>query len=357
MKTSLVLPFLSLLPLTAVAQPLPAVPPAVVVASNSAADAAWRALAGVGQLGPVASVSGAKGAKPTRAEQAADFVAQADRLKTFQTSYPAHAAVPVARQRETVALAHAALHGERNLEARRQALLAEVRRDPRLTAPERCEAVAWSTRAETPARAPAATREDLIAAEEALTRALIAEFPQVADAYHSLVALARDNPGPRGSGIARELLAMPGAGPEVKAEAQRILDRFDLVGRSAATLFGSVGRQDLLAATTGKPIVVYAWSRSAPGFLRRVAALAHATPGCAFIGICLDSDTAGAGRMAAELSAPGRLHFDGRGKNGALASVLKLGGSLTLYLTDRSGVIRDVHGDDKFATKIVTLSR
>lgn len=318
----------------------------------TSADLAWQTLKNFGQ--PTSPPQ--TGPKPTKDQLKATFLSQADQLKAFYTQYPTHLSAKEAKQREVTALAFAALNGDSTQDARRQSALAAVRSDSGLSVAQRSEAVAWSGRV-------AIKRQNLksaaavLAAEESLTRTLIQEFPGQTDGYNSLLGIARDSSPERGQVIARDVLAMREAPAKSKTDAQRLLERYALVGKPIAPILQKAGAASLLPSTGGKVTVVYTWNAAAPQSLTRAGRMAVQAPKARFIGVCLDSNLASARQAASTRNAPGDQYYNASGPTNPLATGLAIQEPLAVYLVDRNGVIRDVKGATDFASKVANLEK
>ena len=146
--------------------------------------------------------------------------------------------------------------------------------------------------------------------------------------------------------IAVDLEAMP-APAAVKATAREVRERQSLVGRSLTALAEAAGGKDNpLAATGGRGVVLYAWATWSPGSIALARRLPQLVPaGVTLIGVNLDTDLAAAKSLAQGESLPGEQLYDEHGMAGPLALALKLTAAPQLYVADKTGVIRAVTAD------------
>jgi hypothetical protein len=319
---------------------------------SSKADTDWQTLKNFGRpiLTPKTSP------KPTPAQLKTTFLTQADQLKAFYTQYPTHASAKEAKQREVLALALAAINGDSSQDARRQTTLAAVRNDSGLSPGQRCEAVAWSGRVAIK-RQNLKTGAAVLAAEESLTRSLIQEFPNQPGGYDSLMGIARDSTPERGQVIARDILAMRTATPKSKTDAQRLLDRYALVGKPIAPILEKAGATSLMSGTDPKVTVVYTWKSSTSQSLSLAGRMATQAPKARFIGVCLDNNLATARQAATARNAPGSQYYNASGSTSPLADGLAIREPLAVYLVDGDGIIRDAQGGKDFAAKVAKLEK
>ena len=337
-----------------VPQPPVGLPPIVVsTPANTSADAEWFALKNQVRQNP--STPAGKNTAPaatTSAAAVAKLLDQANQLQDFRTKHPAHPAVKEAKQLEAVVLAFAALKGDMSQDQRRASLVEEVRIDQGLPVARRFEAVAWSKQVGIARQKPAA-RADFLAAHETAGRQLVSEFPAFPGGYESLLGVARDSAPDRGKVIARDLIGMAGAPAFVKDEANLLLGRFALIGRSFTSILATAGAAALPPNTQGKIVVIYAWRSD----IMPYQALFAKAPTAAFIGINLDTNAALAKETVTKAKLPGDQYYDSRGATSPLAVALQLNRPPAVYLIDATGVICDVQGADAFAQKLSQLGR
>ncbi len=319
----------------------PAVDPSL---NLSPADVEWQSIRSFHRPRPPASPAPTDPAAraAARKQAAAEFIAQADRLKAFYTQHPTHQGAREARHIEALLLFYAAQSGDASQDARREELVQAIRADAKVPAAQRAEITAWSRNWEIRQQRdlePMARLERY----ETIARGLIAEFPDVPDAYESLFNIGRSLGDERGRQIAEELQAMP-APAAVKARARELLDRHALQGKSLADVSkAALGEDSALERARGRATVIYSWASWSPGSIALAKQiLATAPPGAAIIGVSLDSDVDAASALAGSEGLPGERVYDSRGREGALAQQLKLSDPGLVYTTDAGGVISSV---------------
>jgi hypothetical protein len=316
-------------------------------------DAQWNVVKTFGRQPTLPPSSGNGAAKPTRAEQSRNFISQADQLKAFYTAYPSHPSAKEAKRLETLALSHAALAGDTSQESRRLQLIETVRRDEALPPLSRFEAVAWSRQVEV-SRQSLATDAARLSAQEAATRQMIAEFPNLPEGYESLLAVARDAGPVRGPAILNDLRQMPTTG-QVQMEVQTLLDRYALVGAALGPMLMKTGFAGLAQRTQGKAIILYAWSYNNPASIAAAKRLAKLAPRAAVIGVNLDPNAEEARRAASEKRLPGDQWADGNGPGNPIAVLLKMNRAPLVYLVDQAGAIRDINALVGTSSKLTAL--
>jgi hypothetical protein len=316
-------------------------------ATPTPADAAWQTLKTFGHPGK----SGSIGAAP--ASIAADFLSQADQLKTFYTTYPSHPSARDAKRLEALALNQAALNGDKTQQSRRTQLVDELRGDTTLPPAQRMEVVAWSKQVAI-ADQGVKSKTARLRAQEHVTRDLIAEFPTQRLGYESLLSIARESEPNRAAMIVADLLQMsPPA--EVAAEATALQARLALVGRSLESILPSPEGQAIVASSTGKVIIIYAWSAARPASLASARRLAQLAPSASMVGVNLDADPTAAEAVATRENLPGVQSYDARGADAPLAAALVFNHPPLAYLVDQSGVIQDVHIASSTREKLSTV--
>ncbi|MBA3849574.1 MAG: hypothetical protein C0502_06205 [Opitutus sp.] len=341
----------------------PAAPPANANpnANAAAADAAWAALKsrGPGQPVDVPAGTDAASARQARADAIAAYLRDADDLRDFRLRFADHAAANEARLLEAQALLRTKALGDTAQDARRDQLVADIRRDTAIPVARRAPLAAYSDNLEV-SRTPGLTGDARLAAYERTARALNSEFPTMPDGYESLVQIAKVSPDDRAQAIAREILAHPGAPAHAKAEARMLGERHALVGRplreAAGPILANTAPQ---AAAGGRPVVLYTWASFSPPSLAQARRLAGLAPGGArLVGVCLDQRTLAPARaLAAEQALPGEQVFDWLGRRGELAEALKLTEVGLVYTVDSAGTIRSVSAQRDLAAALAALAQ
>ena len=291
-------------------------------------------------------------------KQADRFLSTADRAKAFRAKYPDKPEVVQAKSLEAKSLLSAALAADNSQMARTAALVADIRADPRVPAKARLEVAALS---ETVRLQPMMQDQNkFLAASEASVRNLIAEFPGEAGGYDALFRIAQgQSDEAKGIVLAQEVMTMP-APASVKELVQVFLDRQALVGQSLPKIANTaLGSGNVISAVQGKPIILYSWASWNPGSIAWAKNLNKLAPtGAVLIGVNLDTDPAAAKSLAQTESLPGSQVYDGRGFDSPLVRSLKLTTAVHVYVTNASGVIREVsaqRGD--FTAKFVSAIR
>jgi hypothetical protein len=319
-----------------------------VALPSSSTDVQWQTLKAYGRPSSYGITS--------KSKRAAMFLDQANQLKQFYTQYPNDAHAKEAKWLEALALNQAALNEDTSQETRRLQLLADVRKDVGIPLSKRFEAVAWSNQVAI-ARRKLMSRAAFLAAQEEATRSLIAEFPTFTVGYESLCGIAQQSEPSRGRIAARDILAMSSAPAAVKTEAQRLLDRYELVGKQISSILAQGGVPALSSSGTAKVRVFYTWSKDSSHSIADAKRLEKNAPQSSFVGICLDTNVAVAKQAASSVGLPGEQYFHELGTDSPLASALKTGKGMVVYLVDRNGAIRDVQGQEDFSRKVAELEK
>jgi len=335
------------------AQPGPA-------AAAKKADEEWLALKDLGQPksqspgGPVSPAAAAQ----ARQQFAVGLVRDADRLKEFRTTNPAHAGAKKAKRLEALLLVQAWRAGASSSASRRTQLVAEIRGDASLPAASRAEVAALAEHVAV-AKRPGLSRDGRLAAYEQAVRGLTAEFPELPNGYESLVQIAKDSSDAKAQAIARNVLGLAAAPATVKAEAQILLDRHALVGRPVAELVRPIlGAANPIERAKGRPLVLYSWATFAAGSHALAADLAARTPaGVALVGLCLDfRDLAPAKALATAQKLPGEQLYDWLGRRGEVAERLKLTDPALAFVIDAGGIIRAVSAQRDLPATLAALA-
>jgi hypothetical protein len=187
------------------------------------------------------------------------------------------------------------------------------------------------------------------------SRGLVTEFPTVPDGYESRLAIGRDSAPARGREILRVLLGL-NAPAHVTADARLWLDRLSIVGTSLGATLVQNGAKTLADSINGKTTVLYTWRVADVSSQRRARSLASSAPSITIIGINLDIAHADAAAFAAREKLPG-LQYYRQSAADATTVALKLDRPSLAYLTDKTGIIRDVNASAWFKEKVSTLGR
>ncbi len=351
LKSSLVTAGVILMPLLLWAQTVsqpPAIPPSTERPAGSQSEREWQELLEARKQAET-DVRDADGADQ-RVSRITANRSVADKAKEFYTRYPTDTLAAEARRIEILSLIGTVEEGDAASSGRLEQAVYALRNDQQISAAIRAQgASAYEfTRGLREVRG----WEARLDATERIARNLIREFPGEAPAYEALWAVAKARPLQESAKLAQELVASD-APAAFKAAAQTLLDRYALIGRPIASALDEAGSKALAKIPAGTPLIVYSWSSSAPGSLdfgRMVQARRFAA-----LGVCLDTDSAEAGKVARSLGLGGEHVYDGNGIQGLAAVGLKFSAAGQIYLVDSSGVIRDVRGGEDFEPKIAVL--
>jgi len=285
-----------------------------------------------------------------RATRIAGNRSVADKARQFYTVHSGDAQASEARNIEIFSLIGALEEGDATVSGRLEQAVSALRSDPQISTQIRAQGAAAFefTRGLREVRGLEARMDTT----ERVARSLIREFPAEAPGYEALWAVAKSRPLEESVKLARELLTTE-APPALKTGAQTLLDRYALTGRPLASALDESGLKVLAKFPEGLPLIVYSWASWGPGSLelgrmiqaRRFVAL----------GVCLDEDTAQAGRMAHSLGLGGEHIYDENGLQGPVVARLKFSTAGQIYLVDEAGVIRDVRGGEDFESKLAAL--
>lgn len=284
---------------------------------------------------------------------AAEALAKADRARAFYTEHKSHARAAEARKLEALFLMDAVAEGDTASTTRMKAMTQAIREDTSLPASER--AIVVGTYEFQTARERIHSVADMLREYEGVARHLMKEFPDQPQGYVSLLTQSMQREPAVARAMAKEVADSSGPAA-VRAQARRLMTRFDLVGQSiAGPLAESIANDDKFWQQ-GKAGLVYFWATRSPDSISFGEMLAsRKLDGVNVIGICLDADWAAAKVFAASHKLPGRLVFVPQGIDSELAERLGAVETPAIYLTDGSGVIRDVRGQENIEAKLAVL--
>lgn len=300
---------------------------------------------------------------PTRSDQDKQvtreaLTALADRVKGFYAGHPDAEKASAARQIEALLLMRAAELGAVGLDTRLATSVATVRSDAKLPAYDRYVVASRANEVALRSRSGLG-RGALLAGYEQSARQMIAEFPDQAEPYQALVALADDQSDvSHGLALAQEV-ANSAAPAAIKSDAQRLADRLALVGTAPGLVLPlGESRTYSLGDSHGKPVVIYTWSMADERSLKMARWLKDgAGEQVSLIGINLDHDSAAASAQAGKLGLAASQVYSPEGMQSPWAQQLHFSASGTIYLFDTGGVLRDVHGERQFQAKLATLKK
>lgn len=286
-----------------------------------------------------------------RAKRRKEILAQADQAREFHRANPRHRKAQEAKHLEAILLLRAVHEGETEARPRMRSVVESFRKDRGVPEPMRAEiaGLAGFMGAEVDVQDAAVRRRAFVE----VARGLVAEFPEQPQGYESLLTIARESGPDESRRLLQELIAMnpPSA---VKAEAERHLERFRLVGERFETLLvGDPGAEVKAAMVPGKPLVLYSWATWSEGSLALARDLAKRDlTRAAVLALNLDHDVAAAREVAAREGLPGKVIYDASGPFGVIAARLRINGAPLIFFIDPDGTVRDVHGTQDFQQKL-----
>ncbi|MDR2674486.1 MAG: hypothetical protein LBC18_06360 [Opitutaceae bacterium] len=178
-------------------------------------------------------------------------------------------------------------------------------------------------------------------------RALMQEFPDDHRGYGYLLSLGRSSDSSSAKQIAVELIHSP-APEKIRQSAQSLLDQRTMEGKPLKIDGIDMDR------FKGKFVIVYSWTIRRPAFLGLIKRLAS-LPETDFAGINIDEDAEAAAQFARLESLPGEQYYDGGGRDGPLASLLRFQLPTSVYLVDKDGILLDTLGHTSTFKKLSRL--
>jgi thiol-disulfide isomerase/thioredoxin len=312
----------------------PATPTQTPPNDASIADRAWQALEAL-RL-PADPEEWSK-RTPTEDEQRehqqkqADFACRAsDLAKDFYTRFPNHDMAPVAKARE-----------REFLEPFKMQVL-EYR------------ASRFEDEAE---KSPHQDRAQVLAEIEKNIREMLASFPDHFVPHQKLLAIARHSEPAKARALAEEVRDKKGALDFVKSEANEILRKLDRIGKPFVLKFtASDGRQVDLEQLKGKVVLIDFWATWCVPCVAELPVVKttydHLHPqGFEIVGISLDQDKQALERFLKKSAMPWPQFFDGGGFKNKLARQFEIGSIPTLWLVDKSGLLRDLQARESLEDK------
>ena len=275
-----------------------------------------------------------------RQQQADRFLQAAQSARDFYTQYPENPKAADARKIEVVSL----LRGVRSGAEARAAdadRLAQTYLADRSNAKRDRYLVASMLKQMAVEKKGLKDQTALFAEYEKNAAALFADFADVPEVYQLFLGLARNAPEAQARQIAADLLQKP-APPEIKAEAQAVLDRLDMPGKTLVLKFlMNDGTEFDLAKQKGTPVVLYFWASWSPGSVAALPQIREAAKRKAvFVGVNLDLEPAAAQRALGGEPLPGLQRWEPRGIKGDVPQQLRLNRLPLVYVFDDRGVLR-----------------
>lgn len=316
----------------------------------AASDVEWERIQGFGELSRANLTLNASGDVVSTQAAKVLHLADATTLRSFSEKYPSHARAAEARLREGLSLQFAALYGDSSNEARRTSLVEELRADARLDSYKRFELVGWSYQVAI-RRKNLSTKSDRLREQELATRALISEFPKITVGYESLLAIAEGRPVEQARTTAIEIITKT-SDENVKRRASALIERVSLVGRGLGEVAQSVGAEELVRAGLGKITILYSWSKATPRYIEWATRVAGQNPGVHLLGVCVDADPRQARALISDIQVQNAYVFGDMVGAKALIEKLVFTKPGLIYIVDRAGAIRDIHGGSGTAQKL-----
>ncbi len=290
--------------------------------------------------------------------QAAQAGALADRARDFYTRFSSDANASRARVTEIQALKLATHFGATNrladLDAREQAVLADTNAPEELRYELRVDRLGRELQSE------AAANADMTAALEKAGRELVTDFPDGPEGYDILMDLAM------GADLLKthefgELMANSGGPPELTELGRGLLRRLDAVGKPLAIEFQAAdGRAVNLTTLSNEVVLVDFWATWCPGCvalspeIKKLYDQFH-TNGFDVVGINFDDDTNAVRRFVRANGIAWPQYLGGRGPDNRFARQYAINAIPAVWLVDRKGVVRDIHGTENLEAKVAKL--
>jgi thiol-disulfide isomerase/thioredoxin len=289
---------------------------------------------------------------------AAQTCVLADRARDFYMRFPASTNASRARVTELQALQLAVHYGATNriasLDAREESLIADTNAPVELRYQLRLDQIGRAL------QASSASGADAKATMEKAGRALVKEFPEGAAGYNILMDLAMnaDLPKVREFG---EWMASSGGPPELTDLGRGLLRRLAAVGQPLAIEFNAAnGRAVNPAALSNQVVLVDFWATWCPGCvtlspeIKTLYDQFHAK-GFDVIGVNFDEDTNQAQQFIKTRDLPWPQYFGGRGPGNKFGQEYAISALPAVWLVDRKGIVRDIHGTTDLAAKVAKL--
>jgi thiol-disulfide isomerase/thioredoxin len=282
----------------------------------------------------------------------------ADRARDFYTRFPESANVSRARVTELQALQLAVHYGATNritsLDAREESLIADTNAPVELRYQLRLDQIGRSL------QASSAGGADAKATMEKAARALVKEFPDGSAGYNILMDLAMEADLPKMREFG-ELMANSGGPPELTDLGKGLLRRINAVGQLLAIGFKAAdGRAVDLTTMSNKVVLVDFWATWCPGCVTLSPEIKNLydqfhTKGFDVVGVNFDDDPIQAQQFIKTRELPWPQYFGGRGPENKFGREYAINALPAVWLVDRKGIVRDIHGTTDLAAKIAKL--
>jgi len=288
---------------------------------------------------------------------AAQISMLADRARDFYSQFPGDTNALRARVTEWQALQMAVHYGATNrladFAAREETLIADTNAPEELRYELRMDQVGRALKAAVAAGADANTEL------EKAGRALVTEFPNGPAGYELLQELAENGDLLKMHDLAK-LMAESGGPPVLTEIGKGMQRRLDGIGKPLPVEFTAMdGRMVNLTTLSNKVVLVDFWGTWCPVCvkempeLKRLYAQYH-TKGFEIVGINFDDDTNQVQRFMKEQGMAWPQYFGGRETN-RFSAQYSLNYFPVVWLADRKGILRDIHGRADLEAKIAKL--
>ncbi len=280
-----------------------------------------------------------------RLELVGHFKKMALDLGKFREENQAHGKALEAALEQAKCLLRAAYLGDSESEQSSLPLVELVRNDERLPSSARFQVEALSEQLLIRSLAKSSAEAQL--ARQHSARYLMSRYPSEAGGYDLLLATADTSEDQmKVAEVVREVLGSD-APFSSKAKATVIKERWELLGKNLNNVANTaLGRGTFFTSQGGKKILVYTWATWSRPSLDFAAKLkAEKSQEYELIGFNLDTDVSKAKAVAEQAGLTGKQFYEGAGKGGRLALLLKLDRVGRVYLTDDTGAITSVTGE------------
>jgi thiol-disulfide isomerase/thioredoxin len=289
--------------------------------------------------------------------RAAKVAVLADEARAFYTQFPDDPNAPRARSTELQALQAAVHYGATNrladLLAREQEMIADTNAPEEMRYELRLDQLGRELKAQSAAGA------DMPAEMEKAGRGLVKEFPRGPAGYELLQEIAENADMLKMQELAR-FMANSGGPAELTGIGKGLLRRVDAVGKPLPIAFTAMdGRQVNLTTLSNKVVLVDFWGTWCPVCVQETPELKklydqyHAR-GFEIVGVDFDEDTNTVQRFLKEHDVPWPQYFGGKEDN-KYGKQYSLNFFPNVWLADRKGIVRDIHGREDLEAKVAKL--
>ncbi|HEY2953104.1 MAG TPA: TlpA disulfide reductase family protein [Verrucomicrobiae bacterium] len=341
-----------------------AVPMAAAEPKLSAGDQAWRDFAKMMQDPPVPAAW--KTNEPSETEMKAfrgNFAGKAaDSVKDFYTRFPEHAMAAAARQQELQLLGMAVENGQTNRLAALLALEETRLKDTNMSEDERLQLRVGQVQRSVISR----QGDDMGPALEAMekgVRTLQKEFPKRQELAGLLLGVAQgrleNNEAEKSRALAQE--AQASELEEIKEGAAALLKKIERVGQPLKIQFTAVdGREVDLQKLQGKVVLVDFWATWCIPCMEELPKV-KATysklheKGFEIVGISLDKNAEALDRVLKKEAMTWPQYLEEAGQENKFAGEFGIEGIPTMWLVDKTGVLRDLNARTGLSNKVEKL--